>query len=81
MVYILVVHKSIVDFEKEGAGLFYSGSQTKHLGLDFNSGVVRDVLHAKTSNFLLLYTASSGDSLCKTVSASSLARENHFESL
>lgn len=81
MVYILVVHKSIVDFEKEGAGLFYSASRTKHLGLDFNSGVVRDVLHAKTSNFLLLYSASCGDSLCKTVSASSLARENHFESL
>lgn len=77
MVYILVVHKSIVDFEKEGTGLFYSGSRTKHLGLDFNSGVVRDVLHAKTSNFLLL----SENPLCKTASASSLARENHFESL
>lgn len=62
MVYILVVHKSIEDFEKEGAGLFYFGSRTKHLGLDFNSGVVRDVLQAKTSNFLLLYSASCGES-------------------
>lgn len=61
MVYILVVHKSIEDFEKEGAGLFYFGSRTKHLGLDFNSGVVRDVLHAKTSNFLLLYSAYCGE--------------------
>lgn len=62
MVYILVVHKSIEDFEKEGAGLFYFGSRTKHLGLDFNSEVVRDVLLAKTSNFLLLYSASCGES-------------------
>ena len=62
MVYILVVHKSIEDFEKEGAGLFYFGSRTKHLCLDFNSGVVRDVLHAKASNFLLLYSASCGES-------------------
>lgn len=62
MVYILVVHKSIEDFEKEGAGLFYFGSRTKHLGLDFNSGVVRDVLHAKTNNFFLLYSASCGES-------------------
>lgn len=62
MVYILVVHRSIEDFEKEGAGLFYFGSRTKHLGLDFNAGVVRDVLHAKTNNFLLLYLASCGES-------------------
>lgn len=79
MVYILVVHKSIEDFEKEGAGLFYFGSRTKHLGLDFNSGVVRDVLHAKTSNCFIRLPVENP--LCKTASASSLARENHFESL